>query len=154
MNYLGIRLLSFWNLEMHVEHDISLTVIALIHVVIYLITPISFNVWVGTYEFCLHVCRLLCYIMYLHSVQFPYRQHYKRLTNCRQNTHIKIIYVCERAKRAMKIFAFLHSKLAISFIMFVCTSDICRYNMTFNREILGGGGGNDNTRHPTPPPST
>ena len=26
-------------------------------------TPISFNVWVGTYEFCLHVCRLLCYIM-------------------------------------------------------------------------------------------
>ena len=28
-------------------------------------TPVSFNVWVGTYEFCLHVCRLLCYIMYV-----------------------------------------------------------------------------------------
>ena len=35
MNHLGMRLLSVWNLEMHVQHDLSLSVIALI--VIYLI---------------------------------------------------------------------------------------------------------------------
>ena len=28
-------------------------------------TPISFNVELVLYEFCLHVCRLLCYIMYV-----------------------------------------------------------------------------------------
>ena len=69
--------------------------------------------------------------------------------------------VCERAERARKNFAFMHSKLAISYIIFVCTSDISRYNMAFNREILGGmiihaipppkiwgGGGGINPPHP------
>ena len=64
--------------------------------------------------------------------------HYKHLTNCRQHAHIEIIYVCERAERARKIVAYQHLKPAISFIIFVGTSFLfCRYNMTFNLEILG-----------------
>ena len=65
-------------------------------------------------------------------------------TNCRQDTHMKIIYILyasEQSERG-KFFTFLHSKPAISVIIFVCNLFVqlfCRYNMTFNREILGGG---------------
>ena len=61
-------------------------------------TPISFNVWVGTYEFCLHnmTCLSVTLLQAVHSVQFPFyillmTWHYTRFTNYRQITHIKII---------------------------------------------------------------
>ena len=49
----------------------------------------------GTYEFCLHVCQLLCYMYILCS--FPIMTwHYKRLTNCRQTpTSRQSMHMCE-----------------------------------------------------------
>ena len=103
------------------------------------------------------VCMFVNYfVTYVHSVQFPcllMTWHYKRLTNCRQDAHIKIIHVSERAERARNFFfAFLHSKPAISFIIFVGTSDILSvwyniqsWNIFF---FFFWGGGDDNTGHP------
>ena len=134
-------------------------------------TPNSFNVWIGmigTYKFRLHVCRLLCShnvrILCAVSLLMLMTWHFKRFTNCRQHAHIEIIYVCDRAERARKIFVFLHSKPAISFILFVGTSDILLvwydiqswniWGMIIQAipppKILGGGG----IYPPIPPGST
>ena len=64
---------------------------------------------------------------------FLYTWHYKRLTNCRQDTHIKIIYVCEPHSCIQNV-----ALLFLSLFIFVLQI-FCRYNMTFNHEILGGG---------------
>ena len=58
------------------------------------------------------------FVTYVHSVQFPYKWH--GIINESQTTGktptFKIISVSERAERARPIFAFLHSKPAISFM--------------------------------------
>ena len=69
----------------------------------YPITPISFNVWVGTYEW--YDMFLGYFVTSVHSMQFPFYMllmtwHYERLTSHRQNIHVEII--CERAERAKK----------------------------------------------------
>ena len=62
--------------------------------------------------------------------------HYnKRLINFRQDTHIEIIYECERGKCSH--FCIQNLRFLSWFLLVLLI--FCRYNMTFNREILGGG---------------
>ena len=84
---------------MHVQHDLSLTVIALM--VSYLI---------GRFLISATSMQVAFYII-------PTAWKYKRLTSYQLNMNIeKIFKVCERAERASEeIFAFMRSKTHISF---------------------------------------
>ena len=64
--------------------------------------------------------------------------HYKRLTNCRQHANIEIIYMYASEENC-RVSAF--KNLAFLSLVLLVLRIFCRYNMTFNREILGGGGG-------------
>ena len=100
---------------------------------------ISFSVWIGTYEFCLHnitcFAVILCYIRLYMQCSFPFIYYSWHGTMISQTTgkhlYSEIIFVvCERAERARKMFVLLHSKPAISFIillLFPPTSNIGGY---------------------------
>ena len=64
--------------------------------------------------------------------------HYKRLTNCRQHANIEIIYMYASEENC-RVSAF--KNLPFLSLVLLVLRIFCRYNMTFNREILGGGGG-------------
>ena len=83
----------------------------------------------------LHNVRIFCAV----SLRMLMTWHYKRLTNCRQHAHIEIIYVCEH---------FCIQYLLFLSLFLLVLQIFCRYDMTLNREILGGG--DDNTGHPPP----